>query len=148
GSSLDPDGETIADLAAAMRSAGNPYVPVVVLPHRTVPFQIGGLVRVDETDYDPDQVLAATRAALAQAFGFDARGLGQGVAQSEVVAAIQAVPGVVAVRLTEFSREDVQSNLPEFLIATAPVAGERGIVAGAELLQIDVLSLVGLGRWP
>jgi predicted phage baseplate assembly protein len=148
GSALDPDGETIADLATALRNAGNPYVPVVVLPHRAVPFQIGGLVRVDEADYDPDQVLAATRAALTGAFGFDASVLGQGVAQSEVIAAIQAVPGVVATRLTEFSREDVQSDLPEFLIAAAPEAGERGTVAGAELLQIDAASLVGLGRWP
>jgi hypothetical protein len=70
------------------------------------------------------------------------------VAQSEVIAVIQAVPGVVATRLTGFSREDVQSDLPEFLIAAAPEAGERGTVAGAELLQIDAASLVGLGRWP
>jgi predicted phage baseplate assembly protein len=148
GTLLDPEGETIAYLATALRSGGNPYVPIAVLPHRIALFDVAGLVRVDEDNYDPDQVLAVTRNALAASFGFAARALGQGVAQSEVLAAIQAVPGVVAARLTGFSREDVHTDLPEFLLAAAPQTGDRNVLAGAEVLQIDPLSLAAVERWP
>ena len=147
GAALDPKGDTIGNLAKSLRASGNPYVPSSVLPHRTVLFQVGGLVRVDEENYDPDQVLAAAGDALAAGFGFDARTLGQGVTQSEVIAAMQAVPGVIAVRLTSFTREDVTSVLPDFLIAASPQTGTRGTVEGAELLLIDPLSQTLLERW-
>jgi predicted phage baseplate assembly protein len=148
GAALDPDGETIANLAAALRGSGNRYVPVSVLPYQPKRFEIAGLVRVDTDNYDPARVLAAVRAALLAAFGFDARALGQSVAQSEVVAAIQAVPGVQGVKLNRFSRADIASVLPEFLPAAAPLAGARGVVAGAELLLLDPLSLPSVEQWP
>ena len=59
---------------------------------------------------------------------------------------IQAVPGVTALRLTKFTREDAAYDLPEFLIAAAPRPGERGTTEGAELLLIDPLRLSGLGQ--
>jgi hypothetical protein len=147
GTLLDANGDTIGNLIKALRSAGNPYVPVAVLPHRTVFFQVAGLVRVDTQNYDPDYVMAAARRALAAAFGFDTRMLGQGVTQSEAVAAIQAVAGVVAVRLTLLTREDSATILPDFLTAGAPESGARAIVSGAELLLIDPLSVSLLERW-
>src|SRR6185437_8275597 len=148
GAALDPDGETIANLAAVLRGAGNRYVPVTVLPYQAKRFEVAGLVRVDTDSYDPARVLAAVRAALLAAFGFDARALGQGVAQSEVIAAIQAVPGVQGARLNRFSRADVVSVLPDNLPAAAPQAGARGVVAGAELLLLDPLSLPSVEQWP
>ncbi len=148
GAALDPDGETIANLAAALRGSGNRYVPVSVLPYQAKRFEIAGLVSVDTDNYDPALVLAAVRAALLAAFGFDARALGQGVAQSEVIAAIQALPGVQGVRLNRFSRADVASVLPDNLPAAAPQAGARGVVAGAELLLLDPLSLPSVEQWP
>jgi hypothetical protein len=147
GAVLDPDGDTIGNLGKALRSSGNPYVPVSVLPHRSVFFEVAGLVRVDLQNYDPDQVMSAVQKALLAGFGFDARLLGQSVTQSEIVAAIQAVPGVVAVRLTRLTREDSSTILPDFLTAAAPEAGERTAVAGAELLLIDPLLLNQLEQW-
>ncbi len=144
---LDPNGDTITNLAKGLRADGNPHVPVSVLPHRPVLFEVGALVRVDEQNYDPAQVLAAARTALGASFGFDARQLGQGVTQSEVVAAIQPVPGVVAVRLTSFARPDSASLLPDFLSAAAPRPGARGPAQGAELLLIDPLSLTLVKSW-
>ncbi|MBN9559408.1 MAG: putative baseplate assembly protein [Alphaproteobacteria bacterium] len=148
GAALDPDGETIANLAAALRDSGNRYVPVTVLPYQAKRFEIAGLVRIDTSTYDPAIVLAAVRAALLTAFGFDARALGQGVAQSEVIAAMQAVPGVQGVKLSHFSRADIASALPDVLPAAAPLAGARGVIAGAELLLIDPLSLPSVEQWP
>jgi hypothetical protein len=92
-------------------------------------------------------VLAAARTVLATAFGFGARTLGQGVTQSEVIATIQAVAGVTAVKLTTFTREDAAATLPDFLIAAAPRSGDRGVTQGAELLLIDPLTLTQLGQW-
>lgn len=147
GDVLDPHGETIGNLAAALREAGNPYVPIIVLPHRPLLFRIAGLVRVDTDTHDLTLVLAAVRTALLAAFGFEARSLGQGVVQSEVVAAIQAVPGVQATRLSLLTRADIPTVLPDFLAAAAPQAGARGTVVGAEMLLIDPASLGGLGQW-
>ncbi len=145
---LDPNGETITNLVATLRSAGNPYVPIAVLPHQPKLFRVDALLRVDTVNYDPTLVLTNARAALLAAFGFSARGLGQGVAQSEVIAAIQPVAGVVAVKLTAFAREDVATDLPLFLAASAPQPGDQGVVIGAELLLIDPLSATSLELWP
>lgn len=145
---LDPNGETIPNLVATLRNLGNPYVPISVLPHQPKLFRAAALVRVDTVSFDPALVLPAARAALLAAFGFARRGLGQGVAQSEVIAAIQAVPGVRALRLTRLTREDVPTTLPQFLPAAAPQAGVHGSVVGAELLLADPLSIASLELWP
>jgi predicted phage baseplate assembly protein len=150
GKVLDPDGDTIGDLAAALRSSGNPYIPVTVLPHQPQQFAIAGLVSVDITQYDPTLVLAAVRTALLTAFGFGARALGQGVAQSEVVTAIQSVPGVQGTKLNAFAPAGsaAATTLPDFLPAAAPQTGARGAVTGAQMLLIDPLSLPDLVQWP
>jgi predicted phage baseplate assembly protein len=150
GTVLDPDGETISNLAAALRGSGNPYVPVVVLPHQPQQFAIAGLVRVDLSSYDPTIVLAAVRTTLLAAFGFAARALGQSVAQSEVVAAIQSVPGVLGTKLSAFTLAGATATatLPDVLPAAAPQRGARGAVSGAQMLLIDPMSLPDLVLWP
>jgi hypothetical protein len=153
GSALDPNGETIANLAAALVACGNPHVPLRVMPNQQSLFTVSGKVRID-ADRDSGLVMDNVRAALAAVFGFAARDLGQPVAQSEVVAAIQGVDGVVAVELTNFSLN--QSGWiflarrfeppAEFLSAGTPPSG-RAPAAPATLLLIDPSSLDGLGVW-
>jgi Baseplate J-like protein len=148
GVGLDPAEETIGNLATTLRSLGNAYIPIAVVPHQPKLFRAEALVRIATADFDPALVLAAARAALLSAFGFDARGLAQGVAQSEVIAAIQPVAGVVGVRLTRFTRADVATLLPEFLPASAPQSGPQGTILGAEMLLVDPLSVTSLELWP
>jgi hypothetical protein len=147
GTVLDPNGDTIRNLTRSLIRAGNPHVPVTVLPHRPALFSVGALILIDATTYDPTRVLTAARSAAATAFGFGARALGQGVTQSEVLATIQGVAGVTAVRLTDFTREDAATALPDFLIAAAPRSGERTVTQGAELLLIDPRTLALLRQW-
>ena len=165
GAALDPLDSTIPNLIGAMRAAGNPYLPIRVLSYRPVRFRVAANVRVDTDNYDPDNVLAAVRNGLAAAFGFDARALGQGVAQSEIIAAIQNVPGVLAVLLTSFTREDPATRfrprfvlapafviagapaVPDFLIAGAPQAGARTGMVPAEMLLIDEKALDDVRAW-
>jgi len=121
-----------------------------VLPHQRQQFAVAGLVSVDTIDYDPSLVLAAVQTALLNVFGFATRALGQGVAQSEVIAAIQSVPGVQGTKLTAFALAGAAAPamLPDYLPAAAPLTGARGTVAGAQMLLIDPLSLPDLVPWP
>jgi len=80
--------------------------------------------------------------SLSTAFSFNQRQMGQGVAQSEVIAVIQAVPGVIAVELNIFNVQGDQpvSPLPPVLLAASPVAGTQGEPAGAQMLTLDPAS--------
>lgn len=141
---------TLTALAAALLAAGDPYVPVQVLPCETSLFRVGASILIDTPTYDVPTVLAAVGAALASGFGFAARAIGQGVAQSEVVAAIQAVAGVLAVRVTVFTvgsfdlppgtvRDD--DGFPVFLPAPMAPPGQLGVPPPAGLLLLDTANL-------
>jgi hypothetical protein len=94
-------------------------------------------VKVAE-DADQSVVLPAVEARLRAAFGFDARGFGQGVSVDEVCAAVHGVAGVVAVHVAELHRVDAPS--PAFsprLAAALPVASLTEAPAAAELLTLD-----------
>jgi hypothetical protein len=151
GDELDPAGTTLANLVAAYRRYGSPYVPIRAMSYRPRWFRLGGNVKVDAWNYDPPTVLAAVRDALTQAFGFDARALGEGVAASRIVEVATNVPGVVAVQLTVFNRDDqgVTPGVPlaSFLPAFSPVPGDRQAIVPAELLLLDTSSLKGLQSW-
>jgi predicted phage baseplate assembly protein len=99
GDLLGPASPTWQHLLAALKAAGDPFVPVQLLAAQLSTFRLGLKVRC-EADRDPAQVLAAVEAALRQRFSFDARALGQPVQQSDVIATAQQVPGVVAIELT------------------------------------------------
>jgi predicted phage baseplate assembly protein len=142
-----PVGEgPLENLVAAMRAAGDRHLPLRVKEYGRVSFGITAKVKVDP-DHVPERVKAALEATLRERFGFEARSFGQGVALSEVVAAMQAVPGVVMVDVDELYRiaQGGSKEPPEaFLGARAPRPGEEnGDVLPAELLTLapDRLSL-------
>jgi hypothetical protein len=107
---------------------------------------------------------------LRSAFSFDARAFGQPVAQSEVIAVMQAVPGVVAVDLYKLYRPDSFiffppggfrshsaidffrfrgiNQLNTILAAAVPQAGTDGRLLAAELLTLDPAPLDDLGVMP
>jgi hypothetical protein len=125
-------------------------------------------VKVDP-DYQTDHVLAAVEKALRSAFSFDARAFGQPVAQSEVIAIMQAVAGVVAVDLYKLYRSDgfmfyhpattashhsiiidflrlwFMNQMNDILPAATPQVGSDGQVRAAELLTLDPAPLDDLG---
>ena len=99
GATLTPDSPVWQGLQAALTASGDPHVVVTLLPAQASTFRLGLRVKRDPA-YDSATVLAAVEAALRAHFSFDARTLGQPVQQSDVIAAAQAVPGVIAVDLT------------------------------------------------
>lgn len=149
GSAFQADDLTIVNLLTAFQNVGNRYVPVSVASpsYNLVFFEVGANIQVDTTDYDSTQVLAQVWQSLSTSFGFEQRQLGQGVAQSEIIAVIQQTPGVIAVELTIFNRQNAPApaTLPAVLLAASPVTGEQGTPAGAELLLLDPGSQGNLG---
>ena len=96
GAEIKPDSDTYTNLLAALQQAGDPFVSLRVKSYRPAYFRFAGKVKVNP-DYETDAVLAAVESALRAQFSFDVRAFGQPVFLSEVIAAVQAVPGVVAV---------------------------------------------------
>ncbi len=142
----DPHHRRSGELIAG---AGNPYVPIQVASYQPVLFEIAAGVRIDTTDYDSTQVLAQVWQSLSTGFAFGQRQLGQGVAQSEVIAMIQQTPGVIAVELSAFNRQGqaAANPLSPVLRAAAPLAGQDGTPQGAEMLLLDPGSQGTIGVW-
>ena len=144
GELLDESGSVITKLEASLRTYGDPFVAFTIRPYRQAWFEIDGTVTIDP-DHVTDAVMDAISADLEQRYAFEARAFGQPVALSEVIAAIQAVPGVVAVDLDRFARTG--QSLPAIqprLIADRPAMGADGVVPAAELLLLEPASLTQL----
>ncbi|MBB4634907.1 putative baseplate assembly protein [Longimicrobium terrae] len=131
------DGAVATGLAAALAAAGDPHVPVRVLPYTPIPFHLTALLRRDADRLD-DDVRAAVEAALRDRFRFQAREFGQSVHLSEVVAAMQGVPGVRAVDLNTLHAADAKMPLLNHEIGayTPPEGGQAGAACPAELLTL------------
>ncbi len=135
GAAIPAGSKPMTNLIAAMQDAGNPHVPLRVETYRRALFRLFALVDINP-DYLPDKVVAAVTQALRDEFSFDARVFGQDVALSEVVALIQAVPGVVAVDVTKLYRVGDPQIWNARLPAALPLAGTQKVMA-AELLTLD-----------
>jgi hypothetical protein len=98
GAVISPDNPIWKNLSKALSDNGDPHVAVRLLAHQPATFRLGLKIRRDPA-YELTTVLAAVEAALRSRFGFASRALGQPVQQSDVIAAAQGVPGVIAVDL-------------------------------------------------
>lgn len=136
GAAVEPDGALCANLLAALRANGDPHVPVRVLSYRPAAFRLAARLKIG-ADYVPDRVRAAVRADLRARFGFAARAFAQPVTDDEIVAAVQAVPGVTAVALTRLARSGgTAGGVPDVLPARAAGRGADGELRSAELLLL------------
>jgi predicted phage baseplate assembly protein len=138
GADLPADGRTYANLLAAIQKAGGSHVPVRMQSYRKAFFRLAGTVTV-ASDAQPDLVVAAVKAALRSSFSFEARAFGRPVNLSDVVAVMQAVPGVVAVDIDELRRTDGigGDGLVQPLPAALPQIDDTGSLLAAELLILD-----------
>lgn len=122
-----------------------PLTPIRLETYRPARFHLRAAVRIDP-DHPSDTVLGAVEARLREAFSFAARDFGQAVARSEVIALIQAVPGVVGVRLETLHRAEQDPALAEGLPAHAPRSGEPADTAQpGEILTLHPAPMRGPG---
>lgn len=142
GAVVDPD--RLALLRAAMDASREPFTPLVLGSYRPRFFDIEARLLI-HPDHREETVAAAVENALRDAFSFDARDLGQRVAASDVIAVIHGVPGIEAVDLERFRRQDSGSSAPDVarhldaLPAGLVTAGS--VTAGAELVGTELLLL-------
>ncbi len=143
--------QTVINLINALIANGSPYVPIQVVSYAPVLFEVGANIQIDTSQYDPTLVLAAAWQALANTYNFQNQQLGYGVAQSQIMQTVQQIPGIIAMELTQFNRQDqaATSPLPQVLPAASPISGlDTGATAplpqGAELLTLDPASQANL----
>jgi hypothetical protein len=139
GATLSSANPVWANLRTALRDSGDPHVNVALLSYQPGTFRLGLKIRRDPA-YALDPLLAAVEAALRHHYSFDRRALAQPVQQSDVVAVVHSVPGVVAVDLdllyggTAPPSQTVKSRQTRLLASRMRVSG--GVALPAELLTL------------
>lgn len=128
----------IANLREAIAKASDSATAIRISPHIPAWFKLQANIRVFP-DRVADEILAAVDARLRDTFSFSRRELGQPVARSEVIAAIQSVEGVDWVDLDALYRGNTVSNAA-VLTAALPRSAQRltgsAVPAPAELLSL------------
>ena len=142
GDAIAPGSATHAHLTEALRKYGDPLIPLRISSYVPVNFRIKAKIKVDAA-FLSDDVLKAARDRLLAHYAFVERDFAQQVAIDEVMAVIQAVPGVVAVDVDELYRLD-PGSIPAIvarLFAKPPQLQADGSVSAAELLTLDTSAL-------
>jgi hypothetical protein len=144
GATLTGNDPIVGSLIKAIRQRSEPFVPLLVASYVPVLFTFTASVAVDTPTFAPDLVLAQVWQTVSAAFAFDQRGLGEGVAASQIVELIQQVPGVIAVQLTALghSGDAPTSPVPSLLCASGPAPP-----LGAQLLALDPAAQGRIGIW-
>ncbi len=135
---LPEGGEDMTNLLDALQNAGEADITVSVRNYQKASFVVEARLFVDPA-YEAEEVIEAGRAALEQAFSFDARQLGQGVSRAQVIAVLQGVAGVTGVDVDWFYRAGNPKTLEHRLGSARPQPSLDGsIPAPAEMLTIDM----------
>jgi hypothetical protein len=129
-------------LGEALADSGDPYARFKVVSYRPATFRLAAMVTIDP-DYDPTKVLPAVEAQLRAAFSFDARAFAQPVWESEVMAQVHTIAGVVAVDVDRLYRDIKPDGTPGAVGLSPGLASEPqrratdGTLLGGELLMIN-----------
>jgi hypothetical protein len=110
---IDRNSDLYQNLLRALRSLGDPHLPVRVELREMLSLVMSANVRV-LPDYAWEFVEPKIRAALIEAFSFEQRELAQDVTKSEVISVVQGVRGVAYVDLdflATISESDVEAEL-------------------------------------
>jgi len=129
-------------LSAAIDAARDPLPQVVISSYQPILFNITATIIIDETDYVEATVHAQVLSTITAYFSFGQRSFAQPVTAAEVVATMQAVPGVVAVDLTQLYRDDdpggpSQTSPKTYLPASYAQVNSSGAILAAELLLLN-----------
>ena len=103
---IDTTSDLYRNLLLAIRQNGDPYQPFQVDLRELLLLVVSANVRI-LPDYTWDNVATQMRARLLDKFSFERRDLGQDVVLSEVISAMQVVPGVAYVDV------DLLAAIPE-----------------------------------
>jgi len=141
GAAIDPTSQLLLSLSAAIDAARDPLPQVVLTSYQPVTFNVAAIIVIDETDYVATAVHAQVVNTITAHFSFDQRGFAQPVTAADVVATMQAIPGVVAVELTQLYRNDDPSGpsqtTPNTYLPARYAQVSSGVILAAELLLLN-----------
>jgi hypothetical protein len=123
---IDRNSDLYRQLSRALRDLGDPHLPIQIDLREMLSLVIAAKVAV-LPDYAWEFVEPKVRGALLDVFGFERRELAEDVTKSEVIAAIQAVPGVAYVDLdclSILSEKIIEDELVQATLNTTD-AGEK-----------------------
>jgi hypothetical protein len=129
---IDETSALMTSLTEALILLGDPLLPVRVQSRELLVLLLAANVRID-ADREWAAVEPAIRTAVLAAFGFARRAPGQDVFLSEVVAAIQSVPGVDYVDVESFAGIPQKRATTVPATATAAATTARLALTPAEL---------------
>jgi predicted phage baseplate assembly protein len=134
-------------LVDSIEAARDPLRAVHVDTFRSFVFFVTATVRIDPA-YRWEDMEAALRAALTEAFGFEARAFGQPVTAADVVQVMHDEDGVMAVDLDALYKTAPDAAAPTGSLFNAVLPSQTahfdavsGTLAPAELLQIQPLDI-------
>jgi hypothetical protein len=141
GAALSSSNPVWNNLWLALKASGDPHVNVALLSYQARTFRTGLKVKRDPA-YELNPLLAAVEAALRSHYSFESRALAQPVLQSDVIAVVHSVPGVVAVDLDFLygCTAPAAQTLKTRLLAS-PMRVSGGVALPAELLTLDAAPL-------
>ncbi|MBD1823626.1 putative baseplate assembly protein [Cyanobacteria bacterium FACHB-DQ100] len=136
GETVATDSDLYRSLVSAIDAVRDPIQRVQVNSFQPLFFKLDARFLV-QAGYQADKVEAAIRQQLLAQFAFERRAFAQPVTQSEVIAAIQSVPGVLAVDLDALHRRDASRTLQSRLSAN-PAAwdAQKNQIQPAQLLLL------------
>lgn len=141
GEAVLPDSALYRNLVAAIDQARDPIQTVQIASFQPLFFQIEARV-MHQDGYQADKVELAIRQKLLETFAFERRSFGQPVTKSEVIAAIQATQGVLAVDLDFLYRQDASRTLqPSLPTVTAFWDAKTNQVQPSQLLRLRSSSI-------
>jgi hypothetical protein len=113
---IDETSDLYRNLLQASHDYGDPHQPVALQVRELLLLVVSAKVCI-LADYQWEPVATAVRTRLLDTFSFERRELGQDVLLSEVIAAIQSVPGVVYVDVDAFGgvpekKTDIREGKP------------------------------------
>ncbi|MFM7471077.1 MAG: putative baseplate assembly protein [Nodosilinea sp.] len=124
------------NLVLAIDAARDPVQQVQIASFTPLFFNVEARV-MHQPGYQAEKVETEIRQKLRSTFAFEQRSFGHLVTQSEVIAAIQSVPGVLAVDLDFLHRRDASRTLQQSLPAvTAFWDAQTNQVQPAQLLML------------
>ncbi len=146
GASIDRNSPQWSNLVSGMQSAGDSAHLVQIDNFQQAYFKLTANIVVDPRRELP-VVMAQVNQVLRQSFSFAARALAQTVTEAEVIEYAQAVPGVIAIEVSELYRADEAAGIG----GTLPATGAHfvnGKIIPAELLLLHPVGLSLLGANP
>jgi len=143
GASISPTDPLYQTLVQAIDLAHDPVQIFLVAGFQPLTFNLNAAILINKPTYDPNVVMAGVSAALTKAFSFANRAFAQFVTAAEILTLIQAIPGVIAVDLTQLyltsDPTGPSQTEPLPFLPSLPARFEKSGIQPAQLLLLNPL---------